>query len=226
MMGSRIPNSNCRSDKEIPDRNATISQSSFINTVNGFSRFEDNSTRNLCSVLVPRCSFLCRYHMLLLHLENTVLEIRNFISVSWLSRYHTFRTLNGTQINHNFLSEILTTDTSHSPSTAGGTRKVGENSGRSSSLQLAGAARWCKAPSENNITPLLDRIACAWSTITVCKIKTAINNCTLLPRCSSHCQNQPHCNRHYCIFFKLLLNYLYIMFLAKRKKKKKVFPTG
>lgn len=71
-MLSRTPNSNCRSDLETTARNVAISKSSLINAVNGFPRFVHNSTRELCSTLVPRCSCLRHYPTLVVYLGNAL----------------------------------------------------------------------------------------------------------------------------------------------------------
>lgn len=52
--------------------------------MNGLPRFEDNSTRKFCNILVPRYSLLWHYHMHLLHLENTFCWHRR----EFLSLYH------------------------------------------------------------------------------------------------------------------------------------------
>lgn len=50
--------------------------------MNCFPRFEDNSTRKVCNLLVPRYSLLCHYHMQLLHLENIFFwNWREFVSL-------------------------------------------------------------------------------------------------------------------------------------------------
>lgn len=98
-----------------------------------------------------------------------------------------------------------------------GIRKGEHNCARSSSVQAAGQPGGAKLPVEITLHLCWTELHVPGAqTFTVRKIKASINNCTLLPRCRSHCQNQPHCNRYYVIFFRLLLNYLHITFLAKK----------
>lgn len=66
-------------------RNTGTSESSLINVMNGFAKFEDHRTRKLFNILVPRYTLPCHCHTQLLHLKNFFFwNLRG----EFLSQYH------------------------------------------------------------------------------------------------------------------------------------------
>lgn len=68
------------------DRNTGTSESSLINAMNGFAKFEDSRTRKLFNILVPRYTLPRHCHTQLLHLKNFLFfwNLRG----EFLSQYH------------------------------------------------------------------------------------------------------------------------------------------